>query len=78
MLHALRISVCLPAGRGSASLHAQIEGAFSILHHRSSAALPTLCSHEGYYFGREVAADSEEAKLPLHGPNQWLSEVSLL
>ncbi|GLC72573.1 hypothetical protein PLESTF_001266100 [Pleodorina starrii] len=26
---------------------------------------------EGFYFGREVPADSEEAKKPLHGPNQW-------
>lgn len=33
-------------------------------------------SHEGLYFGREVAAGSEEAKLPLHGPNQWPAEVS--
>lgn len=29
---------------------------------------------EGIYYGREVAADSEEAKKPLHGPNQWPSE----
>lgn len=26
---------------------------------------------EGLYFAREVAADSAEARLPLHGPNQW-------
>ncbi|KAG2482592.1 hypothetical protein HYH03_018476 [Edaphochlamys debaryana] len=26
---------------------------------------------EGFYFGREVAADSPEASKPLHGPNQW-------
>ncbi|GLI63800.1 hypothetical protein VaNZ11_006885 [Volvox africanus] len=26
---------------------------------------------EGFYFGREVAADSPESKKPLHGPNQW-------
>ena len=27
---------------------------------------------EGYYIGREVAADSDEARrFPLHGPNQW-------
>lgn len=31
-------------------------------------------SHEGLYFGRDIPADSEEAKLPLHGPNQWPSE----
>ena len=31
----------------------------------------------GLYFGREVPADSEEAKLPLHGPNQWPGEVGL-
>jgi isopenicillin N synthase-like dioxygenase len=30
---------------------------------------------EGLYFGREVSPESEEAKLPLHGPNQWPSEV---
>lgn len=29
----------------------------------------------GLYFGRHVDEDSEEAKLPLHGPNQWPSEV---
>lgn len=29
---------------------------------------------EGIYYGREVAADSEEARKPLHGPNQWVSE----
>ncbi len=33
---------------------------------------------EGCYIGREVAADSEDAKLPLHGPNQWPREVPLL
>ncbi|DBA70484.1 TPA: hypothetical protein ACH3X2_011889 [Trebouxia sp. C0005] len=32
---------------------------------------------EGLYFGREVPADSEEAKLPLHGPNQWPPEALL-
>lgn len=26
---------------------------------------------EGFYFGREVSKGSEEAKKPLHGPNQW-------
>ncbi|GFR50656.1 hypothetical protein Agub_g12905, partial [Astrephomene gubernaculifera] len=26
---------------------------------------------EGFYFGREVPADSPEASKPLHGPNQW-------
>lgn len=31
-------------------------------------------THEGLYFGREVSADSEEGKLPLHGPNQWPAE----
>ena len=30
---------------------------------------------EGVYIGREVAADSEEAKQPLHGPNQWPNPV---
>lgn len=33
---------------------------------------------EGIYIGLEVAADSEDAKLPLHGPNQWPREVPLL
>jgi len=33
--------------------------------------------HTGLYFGRDLAADSEEAKLPLHGPNQWPPEVSI-
>ena len=32
---------------------------------------------EGFYIGREVAADSEEAKQPLHGPNQWPNPVRL-
>ena len=32
-------------------------------------------THEGLYFGREVAPDSEEASKPLHGPNQFLPEV---
>lgn len=29
---------------------------------------------EGLYFGREVGANSSEAQLPLHGPNQWPSD----
>jgi len=33
--------------------------------------------HTGLYFGRELPADSEEAKLPLHGPNQWPPEVHI-
>ncbi|KAL3133076.1 hypothetical protein ABBQ38_006978 [Trebouxia sp. C0009 RCD-2024] len=32
---------------------------------------------EGLYFGRDLPADCEEAKLPLHGPNQWPSEALL-
>ena len=32
-------------------------------------------THEGLYYCREVAPDSEEAHLPLHGPNQWPAEV---
>ncbi|KAG2449269.1 hypothetical protein HYH02_005426 [Chlamydomonas schloesseri] len=32
---------------------------------------------EGFYFGREVAADSPEASKPLHGPNQWPDPVLL-
>ena len=32
---------------------------------------------EGYYIGREVPADSAEAKLPLHGPNVWPDESAL-
>jgi isopenicillin N synthase-like dioxygenase len=31
-------------------------------------------AHEGLYFGREVSADSPDAALPLHGPNQWPDE----
>ncbi len=44
---------------------------------------PTHCNrnpgalYTGLYFGRDLAADSEEAKLPLHGPNQWPPEVIL-
>lgn len=30
---------------------------------------------EGLYFGREVPADSPDAGVPLHGPNQWPSPV---
>ena len=30
---------------------------------------------EGIYIGQEIPADSEDAKLPLHGPNQWPREV---
>ncbi len=26
---------------------------------------------EGLYFGRDLLADCEEAKKPMHGPNQW-------
>ena len=33
---------------------------------------------EGIYIGQEIPADSEDAKLPLHGPNQWPREVSSL
>uniref|UniRef100_A0A7S3QLD7 Fe2OG dioxygenase domain-containing protein n=2 Tax=Dunaliella tertiolecta TaxID=3047 RepID=A0A7S3QLD7_DUNTE len=29
---------------------------------------------EGFYFGREISPESPEAKLPLHGPNQWPNE----
>jgi isopenicillin N synthase-like dioxygenase len=32
-------------------------------------------THEGLYFGRHVEEGSEEAKLPLHGPNQWPDEA---
>ncbi len=32
---------------------------------------------EGLYFGREVPAGSEDAHLPLHGPNQWPAQVTL-
>jgi isopenicillin N synthase-like dioxygenase len=32
---------------------------------------------EGYYIGREVPGDSEEAKKPMRGPNLW-PEESLL
>lgn len=32
---------------------------------------------EGLYFGREVPADSPDAALPLHGPNQWPDEAAL-
>ena len=30
----------------------------------------------GLVFGRDLPAESEEAKMPLHGPNQWPPEVS--
>ena len=30
---------------------------------------------EGLYFGREVSANSPDAGMPLHGPNQWPSPV---
>ena len=30
---------------------------------------------EGIYIGKQVEADSEDAALPLHGPNQWPREV---
>eukprot|EP00041_Stephanoeca_diplocostata_P018614 m.390748 g.390748 ORF g.390748 m.390748 type:complete len:196 (-) comp21063_c0_seq6:175-762(-) len=29
---------------------------------------------EGFYIGREVAADSDEGQLPLQGPNNWPDE----
>ncbi|CAK0779497.1 hypothetical protein CVIRNUC_004789 [Coccomyxa viridis] len=32
---------------------------------------------EGLYFGREVPAGSEDAHLPLHGPNQWPAQEVL-
>ncbi|CAL5218902.1 g645 [Coccomyxa viridis] len=32
---------------------------------------------EGLYFGREVLPDSEEAHMPLHGPNQWPAQDAL-
>lgn len=32
---------------------------------------------EGFYFGREVSLDSDEASKPLHGPNVWPSPQSL-
>ncbi|KAL4428005.1 hypothetical protein ABPG75_002094 [Micractinium tetrahymenae] len=34
-------------------------------------------THEGLYYGRHVDEDSEEGKLPLHGPNQWPDEALL-
>ena len=33
---------------------------------------------EGLYFGREILPDSEEAHIPLHGPNQWPAKVPIL
>lgn len=33
---------------------------------------------EGLYFGREILPDSEEAHMPLHGPNQWPAKVNHL
>ena len=35
-----------------------------------------MCLCSGLVFGRDLPAESEEAKLPLHGPNQWPPEVS--
>ena len=32
-------------------------------------------THEGLYYCRDVPPDSEEAQLPLHGPNQWPADV---
>ncbi len=32
---------------------------------------------EGLYFGRDLPADCEEAKKPMHGPNQWPDAVVL-
>ena len=32
---------------------------------------------EGLYFGRDLPADCEEARKPLHGPNQWPDAVVL-
>ena len=32
---------------------------------------------EGLYFGRDVPSGSEEAHMPLHGPNQWPAQVRL-
>ena len=43
----------------------------------STSLLSLGCATPGLYFGRDLPADSEEAKLPLHGPNQWPSEVGL-
>ena len=31
---------------------------------------------EGYNIDREIPPDSKENELPLHGPNQWIAEVS--
>lgn len=36
---------------------------------------PDAC--EGFYWGRHVSLDDPEARLPLHGPNQWPSEELL-
>ena len=41
--------------------------------HFQEPQLHLLCA--GLYFGREVPPDCDEAKLPLHGPNQWPPEV---
>ena len=32
---------------------------------------------EGLYFGRDLPADCEEARKPMHGPNQWPDAVVL-
>ncbi|DBA97254.1 TPA: hypothetical protein ACH3X1_015002 [Trebouxia sp. C0004] len=38
------------------------------------SVIEALMLHSGLVFGRDVPADSEEAKLLLHGPNQWPPE----
>ena len=32
---------------------------------------------EGLYFGRDLPADCEEARKPMHGPNQWPDAIVL-
>lgn len=36
-----------------------------------------LYVQEAFYLAREVAPDSPESSLPLHGPNQWPGEDRL-
>lgn len=68
-----------PGRQGKGLLHYEFRGYTPMSEETLDAPNQTEGdTKEGLYFGREVPADSEDAHLPLHGPNQWPPRVSFV